>query len=131
MEREIEKEEMIKKVQWEGNVPKDLCGNRSCFAYAEGQCDCLSDTDVGGRCPFYKTKKQLEREQREASAKAINSKSGTPLEPGDEEDDFLEMNAGLISEIRGLYDEADRIERDGMYGGDDDDDGWDDSEDGQ
>lgn len=38
------------------------CNNDNCFANNEGRCNCLSDSDFGGRkCPFFKTKKEFER----------------------------------------------------------------------
>ena len=48
---------------------KDICehGHYDCFARGKnGYCRALSDTDFGYRdCPFYKTKEQVEKEERE------------------------------------------------------------------
>lgn len=47
---------------------KDICihGHYDCFARSRnGVCNALSDTDFGYRdCPFYKTDKQIEEEER-------------------------------------------------------------------
>jgi len=47
---------------------KDICihGHYECFARSRnGVCNALSDTDFGNRdCPFYKTDKQIEEEDR-------------------------------------------------------------------
>ena len=104
----------MEKVSWgEDGPPKDLCGERNCFAYEDGQCICLNDTEFGtGTCPFFKTK-----EEYRAGCAAAG-------------DDFLSANAGLMDEIAELNDRADRIERgeiDPITGGEDDGDGWDDS----
>ena len=105
---------------------KDVCGQKGCFAYLEGHCQCLSDTDFGGRaCPFFKTVKQYERDLAAHPLKA---------EDGEDEDDFLKSNADLINELSAMEDEAERIEREGLdadaadIGSDDED--WDD-EDGE
>ena len=101
---------------------KDVCGQKGCFSYLEGHCQCLSDTDFGGRaCPFFKTVKQYERDLAAHPLKA---------EGGEDEDDFLKSNADLINELSAMEDEAERIEREGLdmddtdIGSDDDD--WDD-----
>lgn len=40
-------------------------GNRSdCFAFCDGKCAVLNDTRFGRPCPFYKTKKQCEKEEK-------------------------------------------------------------------
>ena len=121
----------ISKVVWEGEVPKDLCGNRGCFAYIDGQCDCLADTDFGGSaCPFFKDRKQYERELKDAGN---GGRSAAENATQYDDDDFLAQNADAVAEIAGMEAEADRIEREGISeeGGGSDDDGWDDIEDGQ
>ena len=109
----------------EGAAPslKDVCGQKGCFSYQEGRCQCLSDTDFGGRaCPFFKTIKQYEKDLQAHPLK------GAYMEA---EDDFLAANKDLIEELASIEDEAERIEREGYEedtdsGGDDDD--WDDEE---
>ena len=48
---------------------KDICehGHYDCFARSNrGVCHALSDTHFGYRdCPFYKTKEQIDKEERE------------------------------------------------------------------
>lgn len=35
----------------------------NCFAFRDGKCDCMTDTDFkGGICPFYKTKEQAQQD---------------------------------------------------------------------
>ena len=103
---------------------KDVCGQKGCFSYQEGRCQCLSDTDFGGRaCPFFKTVKQYEKDLQAHPLK------GAYMEA---EDDFLAANKDLIEELASIEDEAERIEREGYEedtdsGGDDDD--WDDEDD--
>lgn len=109
-----------------GTAPPNLCGQRSCFAYRNGKCACLDDTDFGGKaCPFYKTRKQY----------AAGLVAFGRAKPDDTEDDFLKDNELLMEEIAFLNAEADRMERGAVpeamdedaAGGDMDDDGWDDT----
>ena len=100
-----------------GNM-KDACGQKGCFSYEDGHCQCLSDTDFGGRaCPFFKTIKQYERD---LAAHPLKSEYGA------EEDDFLSANADLINELSDMDAEAARIEREGCEEGVDTDTGYDD-----
>ena len=97
----------------------DICGQRGCFAYREGHCDCLSDTDFGGRgCPFFKSVKQYEEEL---------VKYSRPDKSAAETDDFLAANADLIKELDAMEAEAERIESEGTEDDEpSDEDGWDD-----
>ena len=99
----------------------DLCGQRGCFSYRDGHCDCLCDTDFNGRgCPFFKSVKQHEDELR----RSPEAQREVP------EDDFLEANAGFMEELAAMEAEADRIARDGVLEDTgSDDDGWDDPDD--
>ena len=99
-------DDKLKKVHWENDEPpKDLCGERRCFAYDDGQCDILNDTDFGtGICPFFKTRKEYR-----AGLEVRRKKCADTSSPSD--DDFLSANAGLMDEIAELNAEADRIER--------------------
>ena len=95
----------------------DVCGQKSCFAYRDGHCDCLSDTDFNGRgCPFFKSMKQYEED--------LKKTANMSKEP---EDDFLLANADLIAELDAMEEEAKHIEAEGGTEEDiSDDDGWDD-----
>lgn len=96
---------------------EDVCGQRGCFAYREGHCDCLSNTDFNGRaCPFFKTMEQYEEGLRRTAV----SKDDTP------EDDFLAANKDLIAELDAMEAETRRIEQDGSKEEQSGDDGWDD-----
>lgn len=101
----------------------DLCGQRGCFAYKDGHCDCLRDTDFGGRgCPFFKTMKQYEADLKRTAA---------DRQTAGKADDFLTENAGLMEELAAMEAEAERIAREGESIPDpaSDDDGWDDADD--
>lgn len=102
-------------------IPSDLCGQRGCFSYRDGHCDCLCDTDFNGRrCPFFKSVKQHEDELRR----------DPELQRKVPEDDFLEANADFMEELAAMEAEADRIAKDGFLEDvSSDDDGWDDADD--
>ena len=113
---------------------KDVCGQRGCFSYRDGHCECLGDTDFGGRaCPFFKTIRQHEADirsasgitgQREREAGKTENSSGL---------DFLKANADFMDELEELEDEADRIAKGATdmesTTSEDSDDGWDDDDD--
>lgn len=42
------------------------CELKRCFAYSDGDCACLTSPITYKRCPFFKTKEQVE-EEKEAS----------------------------------------------------------------
>lgn len=60
-------------------VCKDARG-RDCFAYTPkyisgldlGYCNCLSDTNFNGECPFFKPKDQVELEQMSRTARRLS-----------------------------------------------------------
>ena len=44
------------------------CKERNCFACRNGECTILQSNDFGsGKCVFYKTKEQRDREERESA----------------------------------------------------------------
>ena len=123
---------------------KDICGQRRCFSYREGHCECLRDTDFGGRaCPFYKTVEQYEEDLRRASgAGSIKPKSmpmtSTETEKSEAQKhalsgiDFMSANASIMDELAEMEAETKRIEK-GEYedmseSEEPEDDGWDDDE---
>ena len=58
-----------------------------CFAYKNGSCRALQDTDFGKKpCPFYKTVKQNEKESAEAM---LRYKARTGL------DHYVDPNSGM------------------------------------
>lgn len=45
------------------------CSRYNCFAYDNGKCVILRDNDFGRReCPFFKTQRQLDREEEKRKA---------------------------------------------------------------
>lgn len=108
---------------------KDVCGQRGCFSYRDGHCECLGDTDFGGRaCPFFKTVKQHEADIKKASGVSDNEK-GDAVADSSSGLDFLKENADFMDELEELEDEADRIANgtsEAYTGIGDSDDGWDD-----
>ena len=58
-----------------------VCSRKDCFAYREGCCIVLLDTDFGRRsCPFYKTEEEFRRGQQPR-------KRPEPLPEGYEDDE--------------------------------------------
>lgn len=55
------------------------CAKGDCFAYKDGGCSALTDSDFGKRkCPFFKTKEQVETE-REAAEKRMRAVVGSEV----------------------------------------------------
>lgn len=112
---------------------KDVCGQRGCFSYRDGHCECLADTDFNGRaCPFFKTVKQYEDDLKQASgaskASKASDKKGEGKAEGSSGMDFLSANADFMDELEELEDEADRIAEGVVESATDTDDGWDDDD---
>ena len=48
-----------------------------CFANRDGRCGCLKDNDFGGRdCPFYKSSRDMSREEINAACDAYAQTHG-------------------------------------------------------
>lgn len=63
------------------------CKMTRCFAYKNGSCRALQDTDFGKKpCPFYKTTKQNEKQKAEA---ILKYKARTGL------DHYVDPNSGM------------------------------------